>query len=89
MKAHQLIANPRSFTTGTLARDSKGRPCGTDPEAKPVSFDCLGAIFWAYPNGKHREVCARARELAKSKYDRSLGKLDHDEALVVLRECDV
>jgi hypothetical protein len=89
MKAHELITNPRHFTTGTLARDSKGKPCGTAPEAKPVSFDCLGAIFWCYPEGKHREPCRLARELAQQKYGLVLGRLDHDEALTVLKAVDV
>jgi hypothetical protein len=97
MKAHQLISDPRHFTRGTLARDSKGKPCGTDPKAKPVMFDALGAIFWCYPDGKHREPdkftgkspCERARELAHSKYGLRLGQLEHEEALVVFRELDV
>lgn len=94
MKAYQLIANPRHFTRGSLARDIHGKPCGTGPDAKPVYFDALGAIFWAYPNGTHNdekfgEPCKRARELAKQKYDKRLGQLDHEEALTVFRELDV
>lgn len=94
MKAHQLIADPKHFTRGALARDAQGKSCGTGPTAKPVSFDALGAIFWAYPDGKHLdeklgEPCRKARELAQQKYGLRLGQLDHEQALTVFRELDV
>jgi hypothetical protein len=97
MRAHELLSDPATFTRDALARDRRGRSCGTLPEGLPVSFDALGAIFWCYPNGKHAiedphtgtTPCQRARELAQSKYGRSLGRLDYQEALDVLRTVDV
>lgn len=94
MKAHELIPQARHFTSGTLARDIHGKPCGTARDAKPASFDALGAIFWAYPDGRHNdeklgEPCRRARELAHSKYGLRLGQLDHEQALMIFRELDI
>lgn len=97
MKAHELLADPRRFTTGALARDSQGHSCGTLSDSGAVAFDALGAIFWCYPNGKHREPLykdgptpgQKATEIAKSKYDCQLGRLAWEEALEVLKEADV
>lgn len=97
MKAHELISDPRRFTTGALARDRKGVSVGTLPDSGAVKFDALGAIFWCYPAGAHKvpdqesgkSPCQKARELSHLRFDRPLGKLDWREALAVLREADV
>lgn len=97
MKAHELISDPKRFRQGSLAYDAKGHSCGTLRDSGAVAFDALGAIFWCYPNGKHNEPlykdgptpCAKARELARAKYDCPLGRLSWEEALEVLKEADV
>ena len=97
MKAFELISDPRRFTTHSLAIDAKGKACGTLLDSGAKKWNALGAIFWCYPGGKHNEPlfkdgptpCAKAREIAKSKFDCSLGRLSWDEALEVLKEADV
>lgn len=97
MKAYQLISDPKRFKQGALCHDAKGHSCGSLQDSGAVAFDALGAIFWCYPNNKHREPLykdgptpgQRATEIARSKFDCSLGRLSWDEALEVLKEADV
>ena len=97
MKAHELLTDPRRFTTGTLARDKKGEACGTLKGSGAVKFDALGAIFYCYQNGAHNQPlkkdgptpCGKAREIAKEMFNTTLGRLNYQEALAVLRAADV
>lgn len=99
MTALDLITDPRRFKRGSCYFNKHGIPCL--PSESPVSFDALGAIFWSYPDGRHRDIqqphnlpdipgpCRRAREVAKRKFDKRLGQLEYDEALEVFKEADV
>lgn len=96
MKAHELLSDRRRFKLGSLATDAKGQSCGTLRDSGAVAFDALGAIFWCYPNGLHNKPdnngftpCQKARELVRSKYDCTLGRLEWEEALDVLKSVDV
>lgn len=90
MKAWQLLSDRRRFRQGSLYFPW--------PASEATQWDALGAIFHCYPNGKHnkpiskedpRTPCQKARELAKEKYDCTLGRLDWEEALDVLKTVDV
>ncbi len=93
MKAWQLIADPSRFCQGAVARDAHGQSCGTGPDAKPVQFDCLGALWWTYDGklrGEDRRVIGeRLFDLCQARHGhRSPGRLSHDEAVVLLREVE-
>lgn len=97
MKAYELLSDPNNFRQGSLAFDGDGKPCGTLQNSGAVAWDALGAIFWCYPNGRHREPLTKdgptpgkkASEIAKAKFNCPLGRLDWDQALEVLKEADV
>ena len=98
MKPSELIADVRHFTTGTLARNSRGIPCGTASDSGAVAFDCLGAFLWCYPiatdrrpaDKKQRSIAKELFALCEARFDhRMLGKLDHAEALDLLRSVGI
>src|SRR5689334_5361371 len=86
MTACELISDPARFTTGTLSRDASGNPSGLSEDS--VQFDCLGALLWCYPQAGQREpVAKRAFDLCQARFDhKRLGRLDHQEAVELLRD---
>lgn len=89
--AAKLIQNEAWFKQGSLARTIIGRPCGLGPEARPVYFDCLGALIWAYrhvkPEVRH-EVAKRVFSACDARFHhKHLGKLVWDDAFQLLKDC--
>lgn len=88
--AEALITNPKRFTSGTLARDSSGSPCGTGKSARPCAFDCLGALLWAYRDFDYysrHDIAKHVFKLCRDKFGHTyLGKLQWEQALWLLRE---
>lgn len=88
MKAHELLSDAKRFTTGTLARDTYGKPCGIGPAA--IRFDCLGALLKCHPDSAKREPIAKALfTLCQARHGhKRLGRLNYDDALSLLKDCD-
>jgi len=86
-----LIRRESAFQQGSLARGFDGKPCGTGLNAKPVRFDCLGAILWAYRNmdvNARHELAKRVFHTCEARYGhKMLGKLVWEEALELLKDC--
>lgn len=88
MTAHELLADPRRFTTGTVARDAKGRSCGVVAEA--VQFDCLGAFLRCRLDPEKRRPIAKAVfALCQARHGhKRLGRLSYEEAVSLLKACE-
>lgn len=86
--AASVIAKECDFQQGTCYRDWLGNPCG--PGQEPESFDCLGAILWAYrlTEVENRHLAAkRAFDLCEARYGhRRLGKLTWEHSLELLTD---
>jgi hypothetical protein len=89
--AASLIRYESSYQQGTLARTFDGRACGTGPDAKPVVFDCLGALLWAYRHmdaEDRHDVSKRVFDACNARYGHThLGKLVWEDALDLLTSC--
>lgn len=88
MKSHELLADPRRFATGAVARDAKGRSCGVVAEA--THFDCLGAFLRCWLDADvRRPVAKRLFSLCYARHGhKRLGRLDYAQALSLLRDVD-
>jgi len=88
--AARVIAYKHAFAPGTCYCDWLNRPCG--PQAGPVIFDTLGAIFWAYRSQpvENRHLAAkRVFSICKARYGHArIGQLDWEEACDLLRDAD-
>ncbi len=91
--AANLIRRESAFQQGSLARGFNGDPCGTALGAKPVRFDCLGAILWAYralqPEDRH-PIAKRVFDTCRARHGHTmLGKLIWEQACSLLKDVGV
>jgi hypothetical protein len=77
MKAHELLSDPRRFISGTLEKDGR--------------YDCLGALLKCYPDSEKRAPIAKeVFSLCQSRHGhKRLGRLTYEDALSLLKDCDV
>ena len=98
MKARELLADPKRWTTGTMARDSAGKACGTAEGVGAVAWNISGAIYECYRHTAKNEPTARerhreVRKVIEARHDMTISRFNdnegHEAVLELLLELDV